>query len=87
LPLVISAMVIFHLIFLHSTGSSTPIGVLENSDKIKFRPSMINKDFLSITAIVLILVFISSNFPIVLGDVENFNKSNPLLTPVHIQPE
>jgi len=28
-----------------------------------------------------------SNYPNILGDVENFNPANPLVAPIHIQPE
>jgi ubiquinol-cytochrome c reductase cytochrome b subunit len=87
LPLIIILMVILHLIMLHSTGSSNPLGVKENVDKIKFSPSMINKDLTTIRLIFLALIVIRLNYPLVTGDVENFNQSNPLLTPIHIQPE
>jgi ubiquinol-cytochrome c reductase cytochrome b subunit len=87
IPIVIIIIVIIHLIMLHSTGSSNPIGTTENMDKVKFSPPLINKDLVSIIIIIVVISAILTSFPIILGDVENFNKSNPLMTPVHIQPE
>jgi len=33
------------------------------------------------------IIIINSNVPNILGDVENFNPANPLVAPLHIQPE
>jgi len=37
--------------------------------------------------IALLILIIVSNYPNILGDTENFIPANPLVTPVHIQPE
>jgi len=40
------------------------------------------------TAVIRIAIIImNSNIPNILGDVENFNPANPLVAPLHIQPE
>jgi len=72
---------------LHEKGSSNPNNTKTETDKIKFHPSFSVKDLLPGTTISIVFMFIISNDPNILGDVENFNPANPLVTPVHIQPE
>jgi ubiquinol-cytochrome c reductase cytochrome b subunit len=86
-PIAIAALVIIHLIALHETGSSNPTGSLTNPDKIKFHPLFRIKDFTPLVWISLAIILIISKKPDLLGDVENLNPANPLVTPVHIQPE
>jgi len=86
-PFVILALVIVHLIFLHETGSNNPLGLDRNIDKLAFYPFFIIKDFFGfLLALVVIFMFILLE-PYTLGDPENFIPANPLVTPVHIQPE
>ena len=87
LPFIIAALTIVHLLFLHQTGSNNPIGINSNSDKISFHPFFSFKDILGFIIIVWRLVWLSTTNPYLLGDVENFIPANPLVTPVHIQPE
>jgi ubiquinol-cytochrome c reductase cytochrome b subunit len=86
-PLIIVVIVVLHLIFLHSTGSSTPIGANLNVDKIPFHPYFTIKDSFIFFVFLLSLILICLVIPYDLGDPENFNEANPLVTPVHIQPE
>jgi len=87
MPFVIVALSIIHLIFLHQTGSNNPIGVNSNLDKIPFHPFFSIKDLLGILFLTLTLTSITLIDPFIMGDVENFIPANPLVTPVHIQPE
>jgi ubiquinol-cytochrome c reductase cytochrome b subunit len=87
LPIIISVIVIIHLILLHEKGSSNPSGIVSNIDKIKFNPLFSLKDSIPIIAIIFFIILIISNIPNILGDVENFNQANPLIAPLHIQPE
>lgn len=87
LPIIITAMVLVHLILLHEKGSSNPTNSLTNIDKIKFNPIFSTKDSIPIILIIIIIVLLNSNNPNILGDVENFNPANPLVAPIHIQPE
>lgn len=87
LPFVIAAAVIIHLLFLHQTGSNNPLGLNSNIDKIPFHPYFSFKDILGFIFIVLALVILSLTNPYILGDPDNFIPANPLVTPVHIQPE
>ena len=87
LPFIVLAITIIHLLFLHETGSNNPIGLNSNTDKIPFHPYFTYKDivgFIIITIILILLVLISPNL---LGDPDNFIPANPLVTPIHIQPE
>nr|AXS66199.1 cytochrome b [Cucujoidea sp. 1 KM-2017] len=87
LPFIISALVLIHLLFLHQTGSNNPLGTNSNLDKISFHPYFSWKDalgFIFMTFFLSILILLSPYF---LGDPDNFTPANPLVTPVHIQPE
>ena len=87
LPFVIAAIVIIHLLFLHQTGSRNPIGLNSNFEKISFHPFFSFKDILGFILIVIALILLTLINPYLLGDCENFIPANPLVTPVHIQPE
>nr|YP_009171459.1 cytochrome b [Lucilia illustris]YP_009171472.1 cytochrome b [Lucilia caesar]AJO61925.1 cytochrome b [Lucilia illustris]AJO61938.1 cytochrome b [Lucilia illustris]AJO61951.1 cytochrome b [Lucilia caesar]AJO61964.1 cytochrome b [Lucilia caesar]AJO61977.1 cytochrome b [Lucilia caesar] len=87
LPFIVLAATLIHILFLHETGSSNPMGLNSNIDKIPFHPYFTFKDivgFVVMTMILLLLVLIN---PYLLGDPDNFIPANPLVTPVHIQPE
>ena len=86
-PFVLSFLVILHLFYLHEEGSSNPLGVYSNYDKIIFHVLFSLKDLLGGFVRIIILFAICSYDPWVLGDSENFIPANPLVTPVHIQPE
>nr|AXS66149.1 cytochrome b [Tenebrionoidea sp. 23 KM-2017] len=87
LPFIISAMVMIHLLFLHQTGSNNPLGTNSNLDKIPFHPYFSMKDLVGIMMMMLLLIILTLNSPYLLGDPDNFTPANPLVTPIHIQPE
>jgi len=87
LPFIISAATIVHLIFLHQSGSSNPLGINSKSDNFFFHPFHSSKDAFIRLILIFILLVVSLEFPFVLGDTENFIPANPLITPIHIQPE
>nr|YP_002929359.1 cytochrome b [Chrysochroa fulgidissima]ACF04030.1 cytochrome b [Chrysochroa fulgidissima] len=87
LPFVIMALAIIHLLFLHQTGSNNPIGLNSNIDKVPFHPYFSTKDLAGFILMIIALVTLSLSNPFLLGDPENFTPANPLVTPVHIQPE
>ena len=87
LPIVIAVLAVIHLIILHEKGSSNPSTVQSNTDKVKFNPLFSVKDSVPIVVIAIVIVVLASNRPNILGDVENFNPANPLVAPIHIQPE
>lgn len=87
IPIAVAALVLIHLILLHKRGSSNPIGVDPDIDKIKFFPYSAVKDRVPLIAISMILITILTIRPNILGDVENFNPARLATTPAHIQPE
>nr|AEP27719.1 cytochrome b [Otiorhynchus rugosostriatus] len=87
LPFIISALVLIHLLFLHQSGSSNPMGSKSNMDKMPFNPYFSLKDLVGFLIMMSILTILSLENPYMLGDPDNFIPANPLVTPVHIQPE
>nr|QZQ53010.1 cytochrome b [Metoecus cf. javanus JL-2021a] len=87
LPFIISALIMVHLLFLHQTGSNNPLGLNSNIDKIPFHPYFSFKDILGFIWMLMALIFLTLMSPYLLGDPDNFTPANPLVTPVHIQPE
>nr|ASY98183.1 cytochrome b [Odontomantis sp. JZ-2017] len=87
LPFIVAAVVMIHLLFLHQTGSNNPLGVNSNIDKIPFHPYFTFKDILGFIFLFVMLSMLSLKEPYILGDPDNFTPANPLVTPVHIQPE
>nr|YP_010692468.1 cytochrome b [Cepora nadina]WBV74621.1 cytochrome b [Cepora nadina] len=87
MPFIILAMTMIHLLFLHQTGSNNPLGINSNLDKIPFHPYFTFKDLIGFIIILFILIMLTLTNPYMLGDPDNFIPANPLVTPVHIQPE
>nr|YP_010443295.1 cytochrome b [Anomala russiventris]UTE83823.1 cytochrome b [Anomala russiventris] len=87
LPFMVMALVIIHLLFLHQTGSNNPMGINSNIDKVPFHPYFTYKDTFGFLILIMMLSSLVLTYPNLLGDTENFIPANPLVTPVHIQPE
>nr|ALO77451.1 cytochrome b [Dermestidae sp. GENSP01] len=87
LPFIIAALVMIHLLFLHQTGSMNPLGTNSNMDKIPFHPYYSSKDMVGFIIMSSLLVMLTLSNPYMLGDPDNFIPANPLVTPIHIQPE
>nr|YP_009501981.1 cytochrome b [Russelliana solanicola]AWU49062.1 cytochrome b [Russelliana solanicola] len=87
LPFILSGLVILHLIFLHETGSSNPLGTPVNNDKIPFYPYFLIKDMLGYMVFFVLFTLVVLYYPYFLNDPDNFIPANPLVTPLHIQPE
>nr|YP_009488390.1 cytochrome b [Trachypeplus jacobsoni]AWD31649.1 cytochrome b [Trachypeplus jacobsoni] len=87
MPFVIAVMVMIHLLFLHMSGSNNPLGLNSNHDKTHFHPSFTTKDLVGMTVTILMFLMINLIEPLLLLDPENFTPANPMVTPVHIQPE
>nr|ABB54786.1 cytochrome b [Brama brama] len=86
-PFIIAAMTILHLLFLHETGSTNPIGLNSNADKISFHPYFSYKDLLGFAVLLMALSTLALFSPNLLGDPDNFTPANPMVTPPHIKPE
>lgn len=87
LPFVILFLVILHLFFLHETGSGNPVGVRRDCDRVFFHPYYTIKDIYGFGCFFIFFIIICIISPYIFMDVENFISSDPLVTPVHIQPE
>nr|BDH75803.1 cytochrome B [Euapta godeffroyi] len=86
-PFIIAALAIIHLLFLHQTGSNNPTGLNSNMDKTPFHTYYSTKDLVGFLILLFILLSLTLFSPNTLTDPENFIPANPLVTPVHIQPE
>nr|WAB70007.1 cytochrome b [Osteocephalus aff. leoniae DO-2022] len=87
LPFTIVGVSMTHLLFLHQTGSSNPIGLNSDLDKISFHIYYSYKDWLGFAILLTALVALSTFAPNILGDPDNFTPANPVTTPPHIKPE
>lgn len=87
IPFIIIILILIHLITLHTTGSSNPLGVNRNLYKIPFHLYFTLKDIKGFLLILINLLLLCCFIPYILGDPENFNPANPIITPIHIQPE
>lgn len=87
IPFIILFFVILHLVFLHETGSRNPLGLNRDYDKVIFHPYFSNKDIFGFILAFIIFLTVCTLRPYIFIDVENFIPSNPMVTPVHIQPE
>nr|AAP42819.2 cytochrome b [Bombyx mandarina]ADE18194.1 cytochrome b [Bombyx mandarina]ADE18207.1 cytochrome b [Bombyx mandarina]ADE18285.1 cytochrome b [Bombyx mandarina]ADE18558.1 cytochrome b [Bombyx mandarina] len=87
LPFIILMLTMIHLLFLHQTGSNNPLGLNSNLDKIPFHPFFTFKDLIGFIILIKMLTLLTLIKPYLLGDPDNFTPANPLVTPVHIQPE
>nr|YP_010564713.1 cob [Nymphon australe]UZA61090.1 cytochrome b [Nymphon australe] len=86
MPFIILMIIIMHFISLHSTGSSNPMGS-SDIDKIPFHPNYMIKDMVGLSFMLFFLMGTCISFPYILNDPENFIPANPMITPIHIQPE
>nr|YP_010616673.1 cytochrome b [Celastrina lavendularis]YP_010701149.1 cytochrome b [Celastrina oreas]WAW79873.1 cytochrome b [Celastrina lavendularis]WCI21390.1 cytochrome b [Celastrina oreas] len=87
LPFIILMLTMIHLLFLHQTGSNNPLGINSNLDKIPFHPFFTFKDLIGFIILMLMILMLTLTNPYLLGDPDNFIPANPLVTPIHIQPE
>jgi ubiquinol-cytochrome c reductase cytochrome b/c1 subunit len=89
LPFVIFALVFLHLVALHTTKSSNPLGVEPKSpaDTIPFHPYYTIKDLYGVGAFLIFYMFFVFYAPNFFGEPDNYIPANPMVTPPHIVPE
>nr|YP_010586327.1 cytochrome b [Lepidostoma inops]UZZ44102.1 cytochrome b [Lepidostoma inops] len=87
LPFLILTLSMIHIMFLHQTGSSNPLNISFNIDKIPFHPYFSYKDLMGFMIFLILLMLLMMKYPFVLSDPDNFTPANPMVTPIHIQPE
>ena len=87
LPFVLAALVIMHMIALHESGSSNPVVVTGNLDRLAMHPYFIFKDLVTIVLFFVVLSLFVFYAPNVLGHSDNYIPANPMQTPASIVPE
>lgn len=87
LPFVVLGLVILHIFYLHSEGSSNPLGISSSTIKVYFHSFFSTKDFLGFVVFGFLFLYFTLVFGYSFIDAENFIPANPLVTPAHIQPE
>ena len=87
LPFVLCALVALHLMSLHEHGSSNPLGISSNMDKIYFHPYYTVKDLYAFILFFILYALLVFYFPNILNHPDNYIPANPLVTPLSIVPE
>jgi ubiquinol-cytochrome c reductase cytochrome b subunit len=87
LPFILAALICVHLMALHEHGSSNPLGINSNVDKVPFHPYFTYKDYVGFFVFGIFFAFFIYFNPNVLGHSDNYIPANPLVTPAHIVPE
>nr|YP_009922258.1 cytochrome b [Metschnikowia matae var. maris]QMS50897.1 cytochrome b [Metschnikowia matae var. maris] len=87
LPFMLAALVMMHLMALHIHGSSNPVGMTGNLDRMPMHSYFMFKDLMTVFVFLLmfsLFVFFSPN---TLGHPDNYMPGNPMVTPASMVPE
>nr|YP_009935236.1 cytochrome b [Metschnikowia hibisci]QNS23175.1 cytochrome b [Metschnikowia hibisci] len=87
LPFMLAALVVMHLMALHMHGSSNPVGMTGNLDRMPMHSYFMFKDLMTVFVFLLmfsLFVFFSPN---TLGHSDNYMPGNPMVTPASMVPE
>ena len=76
-----------HLLTLHEHGSSNPLGVSANTDRLPFHPYFTFKDLVTIFVFLTLVTAFVFYMPNALGHSDNYIPANPMQTPPSIVPE
>ena len=87
LPFAIAAVVFLHLILLHKSGSSNPLGLSSYNQYINFYPYFYIKDLFALFVVLFFFIFVICYYPNMFGHPDNYIPANPMVTPAHIVPE
>jgi len=68
-------------------GSTNPLGISSNSNKVPFHYYYSVKDLLGFFVFFFVFIVFTLKYGYVFIDAENFIPANALVTPTHIQPE
>ncbi len=89
-PLILLALVFFHLVALHYVGSNNPNGIeLKKKDCIPFHPYYTVKDLMGAAVFLIVfslVLFFSPQMGGFFLEPDNYLLANPLQTPSHISP-
>ncbi|AOW08013.1 apocytochrome b (mitochondrion) [Yarrowia lipolytica] len=87
MPFVLAVFALLHLIALHTAGSSNPLGITSNVDKLSMHPYYSFKDLITVFAFLLMFTLFVFFSPDKLGHPDNYIPANPMVTPASIVPE
>lgn len=87
LPFIIAGLSLVHLILLHQSGSTNPVGVEVKSDFLPFYPYFYVKDLLGFFGLLIVFLFYVYYYPNDLGHPDNYIMADSIKTPPHIVPE
>ena len=87
LPFILAALAAMHLLTLHHDGSSNPLGVTGNIDRLPFHPYFVFKDLVTVFLLLLCISIFVFYYPNALGHSDNYIPANPMQTPPSIVPE
>jgi ubiquinol-cytochrome c reductase cytochrome b subunit len=87
LPFILAALAVMHLLTLHEHGSSNPLGITANADRLYMHPYYSFKDLVTIFLFFLVLALFLFYAPNKLGHPDNYIPANPMQTPASIVPE
>jgi ubiquinol-cytochrome c reductase cytochrome b subunit len=87
LPFILRRLAIIHLLALHEHGSSNPLGISGNTDRVPFHPYFTFKDLVTRFIFLLFLRLFVFYIPNILGHSDNYIPANPIQTPASIVPE
>jgi ubiquinol-cytochrome c reductase cytochrome b subunit len=87
LPFLLAALVVAHIMAVHTHGSNNPNGISSNGDRYAMHPYFTFKDLVTIFAFLLALSIIVFFYPNLLGHSDNYIPANPMSTPPSIVPE
>jgi len=87
MPFVLAALAAMHILTLHEHGSSNPLGVTGNTDRLPFHPYFTFKDLVTVFLFLLLLAGVVFYVPNYLGHSDNYIMANPMQTPASIVPE
>ena len=85
LPFILAALVVGHLLYLHVSGSSNPIGTTSNADRTAFHPYFSFKDLVTVYLFFIIFTIIVFYSPDKLGHSDNYIEANSMQTPASIK--
>jgi len=87
LPFILAALALLHMMTLHVPGSSNPLGLSANVDRVPMHPYYMFKDLITILLFFLVFSIFVFYFPNTLGHSDNYIPANPMQTPPSIVPE
>ena len=87
LPFILAALVAGHLLYLHISGSSNPVGTTGNTDRTAFHPYFSFKDLVTVFLFLVLFAIILFFAPDKLGHSDNYIEANSMQTPASIVPE